>query len=520
MTRPFPQRLRHGLAAGALALLAAGCTMPRQLGSIFDPAALTEEPEPPAEESGGPAPAAPVPPPLPFSVAGPLIAHVPLTLDPGEAWEALGPLWYDRRTEDHRLRGVPPLWTRFEEPYLEHTDVYVVPPLFSRHGYGEDRNWQVFQLIRYVHLVGVDDVVTDRFVFFPLIFWQNSTDPEQEYRAIMPFAGRVKGRLFRDEWSFILFPLYLQTKKRDVVTDNYVAPIVHVRRGDRLRGWQVWPLVGRETKDITTRTNLVGDVVTLPGHEKFNLLWPVYWQHDLGLGGENERRIRGVFPLWWADRAPARDHTAVLWPFFSWTDDREEGWRQWNLPFPVFARARGEGKTLDRFWPIYSHGRKEGFESKLWFWPLYRWRRVEGANFHTEKTTLGIVLYRDIEQHRREPGTTRRVRASLPFFFQEIEPDGRRRLQVPALFEPLNDSRGVRRNWSPLWSLYRREDHPAEQAASESLLWNLWREDTRGGVTRGSLLFGLVQYHNAPDARRWRLFGLGPRPGPPPPDAP
>lgn len=506
--------------AAAVAALATGCAAPVQLGSLFDPAAQTGTPaaEPPP---------APAPEPAVLAAAadrhfsaGPLIAHVPLTLEPGEAWEAAGPLWYDQQTEDFHLRGVPPFWTRYDEPYLENTDVYVVPPLYSRHTYGEDRTWQIFQLIRYVHQVGVDDRVTDRFVVFPLVFWQNSTDPDQRYRAIMPFYGRVKGRLFRDEWSFVLFPLYLQTRKRDVVTDNYVAPIVHVRRGNGLRGWQVWPLVGHETKEPTTRTNLVGETAVIPGHRKFNLVWPLYWRHDLGLGGDDERRIRGLLPLWWSDRAPTRDHHSVLWPFFSWTDDRAEQYRQWNLPFPFFAIARGEGKTLDRYWPIYSYGHKPGVESGLWFWPLYRWRRLEGENFTLEKKTVAIVLYRDIEQTKREAGTTRRTRASWPFFLAENEPDGRRRLQVPALFEPLNDGRGVRRNWSPLWSLYRREDNPAAGASSESLLWNLWREDTRDEVTRGSLLFGLVQYQAAPDARRWRLFGLGPRWQPAPPDAP
>lgn len=519
MSRDLARAGRLALMAAAVAALVTGCAVPRQLGSVFDPAALTEA----APEEPAPAPApppAPVPPPSPFAVAGPLVAHVPLTLEPGDAWEAAGPLWYEHRAEDWRLRGLPPLWSRFDEPDTEHTDVYALPPLFSHHRYGEDRTWQVMQLIRHVHQVGVDDVVTDRFLLFPFIFWQDSTDPDRDYRAIMPFAGRVKGRFFRDEWSFILFPLYLQTKKRDIVTDNYVAPVVHVRRGDRLRGWQVWPLVGHEVKEPTTRTNIVGELTALPGHDKFNLLWPVYWQHDLNLGTDHGRRIRGVFPLWWSDRAAAREHTAVLWPFFSWTDDREEDWRQWNLPFPIYARARGEGKRLDRFWPFYSFGEKEGFESGLYFWPIYRWRKLESENFTSERKTVAIVLYRDITQTQRAAGTTRRVRASWPFFFQEDEPDGRRRLQVLALFEPLHDGRGVRRNWSPLWSLYRREENPAADAASESLLWNLWREDTRGAITRGSLLFGLVQYQSAPDARRWRLFGLGPRWQPAPPADP
>ena len=37
---------------------------------------------------------------------------------------------------------------------------------------------------------------------------------------------------------FILFPLYVQSRKRDLVTDNYLFPIFHSRHGDKLKGWQ------------------------------------------------------------------------------------------------------------------------------------------------------------------------------------------------------------------------------------------------------------------------------------------
>ncbi len=49
-----------------------------------------------------------------------------------------------------------------------------------------------------------------------------------------------------------MFPLYVRTRKKDVVTWNMPYPFFHLREGDGLHGWQVWPLMGREHKDVTT----------------------------------------------------------------------------------------------------------------------------------------------------------------------------------------------------------------------------------------------------------------------------
>ena len=76
-------------------------------------------------------------------------------------------------------------------------------------------------------------------------------DTNLNYTALVPIYGDLKNRLFRDEIQFVLFPLYSETRKKDVVTDNYLYPIFDVRRGDHLTGWQFWPVAGVEHKAPT-----------------------------------------------------------------------------------------------------------------------------------------------------------------------------------------------------------------------------------------------------------------------------
>ena len=66
--------------------------------------------------------------------------------------------------------------------------------------------------------------VVCRFTLFPFYFQQRAPDPELNYTALLPVYGTIKNRLFRDEIKFIMLPLYVHTRKKDVVTDNFFYP--------------------------------------------------------------------------------------------------------------------------------------------------------------------------------------------------------------------------------------------------------------------------------------------------------
>src|SRR5207247_5292459 len=123
-----------------------------------------------------------------------------------------------------------------------------------------------------------------RITIFPLYFQQRSSNPALNYTAVIPFYGHLKNRLLRDEIRFILLPLYAQTRKRDVVTENYVFPIFHLRHGEKLEGWQFWPLAGYEHKDVTVKTNAFDETEVVGGYDKLFVLWPFFFNNKLGLG--------------------------------------------------------------------------------------------------------------------------------------------------------------------------------------------------------------------------------------------
>ena len=351
------------------------------------------------------------------------------------------------------------------------------------------------------------EVPRNRFTLFPVYFQQRSPDTNENYTALVPFYGHLQDRLFRDEIFFVMFPIYSETRKHDVVTDNYLYPFFHLRHGDGLHGWQFWPVVGTEHKDVTTHTNSFGDTEVIGGHDNSFFLWPLYLRQDNGIGTDNPEKFRGSIPLYTISRSPQRDSTSVLWPFFNWIDDREKKYREWEGPCPFVVVARGPGKTTTRVLPLFGRSHNDTFESDFYLWPLYKYNHLHAGALEQERTRILFYLFVDLTEKNTETGRARRRVDLLPLFTWHRDFDGNRRLQILAPIEPvLPGNRGVERNWSPLWSLWRAEDNPGTGAASQSLLWNLYRHDTKPGAKKCSLLFGLFQYQSNAESKQLRLL--------------
>jgi hypothetical protein len=442
--------------------------------------------------------------------AGPLIHTFPLTLEPGEGIEALGPLFYRREGEDSEVWGVPPLVSSARMLDGERKHIFVLPPVFAYHRYGEDWRWQFLQWFNGSSQDRIEDDLK-RFNLFPIFFWQDSTDPEQDYWAVFPLHGTLKNRFFRDEAQFTLFPVWLKTRKNEVVTRNVLFPIFHLRDGPGIEGWQFWPLLGHERKAPGARTNLSDEVEVVPGHDKWFALWPVYFRNRLGIGTDNPTRVDAALPLYFLERSPKRDHTAVIWPLFSWSDDRENKFRQFNAPWPLIGFARGEGKRLDRVIPFYSVGRTTNVTAISYMWPIWKQRQLEMPDYSRDRRQVGIILYADERETYKASGQTARRIDAWPFFSWVRDTEGNERLHALSVLEPLKKGAAIRRNWEPLWSVWRSERDGDTGANSQSFAWNLYRRDEGPDVTKGSILFGLVQYQKTPAGRRWRWFYMGPR---------
>jgi len=439
--------------------------------------------------------------------AGFLFDEFNLTLAPGHRTEAAGPFYYSEQKETKHTWAMPPLFSSTKDPDTESTEYDFLYPLMTYDRYGEQYRWQLFQLLSLSGSPTQTENVRDRITVFPVYFQQRSSDPRQNFTALFPFYGSLKNRLFRDEVFFVVWPFYCQTRKRDLVTDNYLVPIFSLSHGDGLRGWQFWPLVGKEHKDVTTQTNGFNDVKTIGGRDSFFVLWPLFFSDKSGIGTENPQWQQASLPAYGLVRSPLRDSTTVIWPFFNVVNDREKKYREWDAPWPLVVFARGEGKHTTRVWPFYSQARTPTQESGFYLWPIYKFNGQHSDPLDRRRTRVCFFLYSDLKEKNTETQATHRRVDFLPFYTFHRDFNGNRRLQILALLEPfVPTSKSIERDYSPLWSLWRAEENPKTGAASQSLLWNLYRRETTPASKKCSLLFGLFQYQSSSEGKHMRLF--------------
>jgi hypothetical protein len=439
--------------------------------------------------------------------AGFLFDEFDLTLAPGHRTEAAGPFFYSEQKETQHIWAVPPLLSFTRDPETESQEIDFLYPLMTYDRFGDQYRWQFLQVWSFSGGPTQVESARNRFTLFPLYFQRRSSDPNENYTAVFPFYGHIKNRLFRDDTFVVMWPLYAQTHKRDVVTDNYLVPFFHLRHGEGLRGWQFWPLIGNEHKDVTTQTNRFGDVTTIGGHDRFFTLWPLFFNERNGIGTANPEWQQGSIPAYSFLRSPQRDSTTVIWPLFNYVDDRQKKYREWDAPWPLIVFARGEGKTTTRVWPFYSRAQSPTLASGFYLWPIYKYNETHSPPLDRRRTRILFFLYNDVVEKNTDTGGFRRRVSLLPFFTHRRDFNGNTRLQALSIVEPFVPlSKSVERDYSPLWALWRAQHNVKTGTTSQSLLWNLYRRETTPATRKCSLLFGLFQYQSNPEGKNMRLF--------------
>ncbi len=442
-----------------------------------------------------------------FSSSAQLFSPRPLTLEPGTRQD-IGPFFYREQRDSQWTFAVPPLFSYTTDPEVDMSEFDFVYPLLSYDRFGSEFRFHVFQVLSFSGGKNQEGDGAKRFTLFPFYFQQRSSDPALNYTALFPIYGHLQNRLFRDEIEFVLFPFYARTRKKDVVTSNYLYPVFHLRRGNAVKGWQAWPLVGMEQKGPTTRTNALDEIEILGGYEKLFVLWPFFLKQKSGLGTTNIARQQALLPLYSLYRSPLRDSSTYFWPFgLTITDDREKHYREVGFPWPLFVYTRGEGKRTTRIWPLFSQASNEFLRSEFYLWPIYKFNRVTAEPLDRERTRILFFLYSDTIERNTQTGDARRRVDFWPFFTAHRDFGGNEHLQVLSILEPLlPNNKSIERNYSPLWALWRQEKNARTGDRSQSLLWNLYRAERVSDQKKYSLFFGLFQYQSGTDGRHLSLL--------------
>ncbi len=440
---------------------------------------------------------------------GPFYSKVGLTLGEGYRVEAMGPFYHREVGINYDEWAITPFYTRHYDAAADRLSIDIVWKLAEVDRMGPEYRFAFFQFFNFTGGRTLNEENDRRFTLFPIYFQNRSSNPERDYTSVFPFYGKVHSRMFRDEINWVMAPLYVETRKKDVVTKNMPLPFFHIRTGDNLSGWQLWPLVGEEYKGVTEVTNVLGEVRQVAPHHKSFFLFPIFMDKHLGIGTPEEDQESTFLPFYYFRRSAHRDVTTVLWPFFPYTEDREHDYREWGVPYPIIVFARGPGKNSARFWPIYGQASNDTIKTRFVLAPLYRSKEINSGNLHQLRWRIAYFLYDHVDERNTETGKEYQRRNQLPLFTYNKQMDGTESLQILALLEPLlpTDST-LRRTISPLWALWRTEKNANTGQRSDSLLWNLYRREKTPETKKTSFLMGLFQHESSADGKSLRLFYL------------
>jgi len=346
-------------------------------------------------------------------------------------------------------------------------------------------------------------------------------------RASFPFIGVTDRFLTFDKLEFFLFPLYVRTERgKDSegqggrTTWHWLFPIFSYSESDDGIAWRAWPLIGHDTREER--------------YDRWFFLWPIFQlqRNEQRLGPENEELTWAVFPFFGRTTRGSFHSTTVLWPFFGYSENKKNGFRSLDFPWPlVNIQEPGTSGRARRFriWPIYSKYEGDGMVSRSWAWPFIH-HRVE-IYPDGERTAFSILpFYQSLERRYEGVDEPTRWQKLWPLWQHEEGPD-LVRSAFPAL-NPLWRTPNIDRHYAWLWELYtmekegtlthqrswlglwRRESDEYEIRTSLSGLWSRRTYRLNGALTHeNSLLFGLIRWSSTESEGTDLLSPAMPGPG-------
>lgn len=318
-------------------------------------------------------------------------------------------------------------------------------------------------------------------MFFPFYI---SGDSKQygSYTSIFPIYGDIYERFWRDEYHYVLFPLYGRTVNKGTTNYNVLWPFFSITSGEKESGFRFWPIYGQAEKEGVYKNRFA--------------LWPIYSHEEkVTESGDLAKRF-SLFPLYASFDSASITSRTWLWPFFGYSIDSVKAEEERDYLWPFWLTVSGKKRNVTKFLPFYSDERTEDSTRNWYFWPFYRNDTIWSANYKQERDKVLFFLY--TKRHESWPADKKeRSRTALwPLFLLTSSVSGENSLTMPALLEPILDKEGIDRLWSPLWRIYVQKWSETGES-SLSLFWNLyWHEKSDKSLAWE--LFPIYRQRNAP----------------------
>lgn len=411
-------------------------------------------------------------------------------VDGDSAVKALGPIYESRKnTDGSRFLAVHPFYSKLHDPVFERTRYEYLWPLFTVRDFKQQRNWRFLVIAHGIDFDRTDKHGPYRTRILPIYFQGRNSDGI-DYLGIFPLGGKIYDILGRDEVTFVLFPVWMRHSVNDLVTTDWLWPIISKTTGPGVDRFRIFPFYGYSSDAGRYRKHFV--------------LWPIWTHAEWYQPGESGSGFI-LFPLFGHTETEIEQTWNILPPFFRFT--RGEQRDLTYAPWPIYQRVVGDDIDKLYLWPLWGRRATASQTTSFLLWPI-GWRHtLQGQDFQRVRT-MAIPFYyhsrTDLLQDKqvREASPVERYLKIWPLFSYHRSGD-RTDFNSLALW-PGRDLDPIERNWAPIWRIYTRsskDDH-----SQTELLWGLYRHERKGEHATSTTLFPLFSRQRDGQKRGWSIL--------------
>ncbi len=368
------------------------------------------------------------------------------------------------------LAAVRPIWSREDSEGLYSFDV--LWPFFAYRENDFEKYWRLFLLYSGRAKPQVGDGAAEKPHVGLVPLWFHGRDDDGEgYWALFPFYGELRDFIGYDSIYYVMFPVYLRTRKGQMNGEAWFWPIWNWDESPSFRKFRFFPFYAYHDRPGAFR--------------RASYVWPFYHSAEYysakdGGGGWM------LWPFYGENRFKDLKSWSVLWPFFSGYErekgaDGEDG-SGFNAPWPILQYRRNvdrdEKNEKWRFylWPLIGRSERKDSEYQFLLWPFISSQYTSGDSGDVEWVWI-LPFYWSKHARDRKGEMAETYRNFYPFVsilrkgnFCEIR-------ALDLWFQ--RNMPAVERNWAPLWTLFNYQ--------------------STGEAFRYDFLWGLVKYFDSPE---------------------
>lgn len=352
--------------------------------------------------------------------------------------------------------------------------------------------------------------------FLPFAAFGGDDTKEGSY-LYLGFWGNIKGLLAYDEITGKPFPFYVTARDGEYFSKSYMWPFFRFGDGGgkKFRFYAfLYSYYEKKGKFI-----------------RRSYMWPFIHYNKEDLDKKNPRTEFMVFPLYGQSTSKNSLAWMFLWPLFSYSQNND-GYREYNLPWPFFKYRKGKGIDELRLWPLYWKNNQEDDYQKqqdlmlMWpiFWSLHTeypthtkdslyvlpfyWQHWTKGKDKNAKTHTRLKIWPLLDYERKEDGSSH-TRFLSPLWFDDYLPHGFEKTWLP-LFTFFDYSQGQdnEKDFTFLGPIYKYQ-HDKDLTYHRFMFFSYKnKKKILGNEGRFSILGGLFEYNWQISRRGLRFFYL------------